>query len=121
VRGRARKGAEMAQNFSGALKIMDLDDFIAPAQVSGAEVATHRHRHRQTARCASQAACVCVSLCATMCVSVFLCFCVSAFLCLCGSVALSPSLSLSFCGSVALWLCGSVRLSRPHGVVALHS
>jgi len=34
----------MAQNFSGALKIMDLDDFIAPAQVSPRGLAARRRR-----------------------------------------------------------------------------
>eukprot|EP01043_Picozoa_sp_COSAG02_P006537 COSAG02_NODE_187_length_30377_cov_3.636271_14_plen_115_part_00 len=106
MRGRARKGAEMAQNFSGALKIMDLDDFIAPAQVSGAEVATHAQTQTQTDSplCLAGCVCVCLSMCR------YVCFCASVALCFCASVALSLSLSLSLCGSVALWLCGSVAL-----------
>ena len=43
----------MAQNFSGALKIMDLDDFIAPSQVRPQQLPSQPFRHLPS--CAARA------------------------------------------------------------------
>ena len=61
----------MAQNFSGALKIMDLDDFIAPAQVS---------EQHDPSLSFSLCLCVCGHVAVVVCSSACLSVCVAGWL-----------------------------------------